>query len=137
MALDLTPGTRITPFQRTGSFLAWSHFAAVNYEFAEHHMDDAVAQHEGFPSAFAMAPLTFSYVQAMLREWTASDDGRIVTIAIQVRSPFLRGRVLTATGEVKATRREDGETFADLDIWADDDHGARLVSGTATVAFPR
>lgn len=136
MAIDITPGARIPPWQRTGSFLAWSHFAAVNYEFAEHHMDDAVAQHEGFPSAFAMAPLTFSYVQAMLREWAAGGDGRIVSVAIQVRSPFLRGRVLTATGEVKASRRDGDETYADLDVWADDDQGARLVAGTATVAFP-
>ena len=127
-------GDAIPPFRREGGFISWSHFAAVNYEFALHHMDDEVAQHEGFTGAFAMAPLTFSYVQAMLREWVA-DRGRIVTVAIQLRSPFLRGRMLTATGTVTAIREEGGETLVEADIWADDDQGTRLVAGTATVAF--
>ena len=56
-------------------------------------MDDEVARREGFPAAFAMAPLTFSYVQAMLRDWLG-EQGRIVKVAIQLRSPFLRGRTL-------------------------------------------
>ncbi len=130
----LAPGSAIPAFSRRGSFQAWTRFAAVNYEIADHHMDDEVARHEGFPSAFAMAPLTFSYVQAMLRDWVG-DQGRIVSVAIRLRAPFLRGRLLTATGVVTALRPHGDELLVDADVWADDDEGTRLVVGTATVAL--
>ena len=51
----LQPGEAIPAFERRGSFAAWTRFAAVNYEIADHHMDDEVARHEGFPSAFGSA----------------------------------------------------------------------------------
>ena len=130
----LQPGDPVAEFTRRGSFQAWTRFAAVNYEIADHHMDDEVARREGFPAAFAMAPLTFSYVQTMLRDWIGG-DGRIVDVKIQLRSPFLRGRTLTATGCVTAVRRGDAVTLVDVDVWADDDLGSRLVQGTATVAL--
>jgi len=127
-------GAPLRPFVRLGTIEVWAHFAAVNHEIAAHHMDDAVAQHEGFPGAFAMAPLTFSYVQTMLRDWL-DGDGRIVRVAIELRRPFLRGRTLTATGTVVSAREEAGETLLDLEVWADDDEGTRLVQGTAVVAL--
>ncbi len=98
-------------------------------------MDDEVARREGFPGAFAMAPLTFSYVQTMLREWVG-EQGRIVTVDIRLRSPFLRGRTLTATGEVRQVHRDGDEVLVEVDVWADDDLGTRLVQGSATVAVP-
>jgi acyl dehydratase len=128
-------GTPVPPFSRVGSFATWTHFAAVNHEIADHHLDDEVARREGFPGAFAMAPLTFSYVQTMLREWVG-EQGRIVTVDIRLRSPFLRGRTLTAAGEVRQVHRDGDDVLVEIDVWADDDLGTRLVQGSATVAVP-
>ena len=136
--IDLTTigaGTPVPPFSRRGTFATWTHFAAVNHEIADHHLDDEVARREGFPGAFAMAPLTFSYVQTMLREWVG-EQGRIVAVDIRLRSPFLRGRTLTATGEVRRVHRGGDEVLVEVDVWADDDHGTRLVQGSATVTVP-
>jgi hypothetical protein len=129
----LAPGTRVPPFSRKGTFQHWNRFAAVNDEYADHHMDDDVGRHEGFDAAIGMAPLTFSYAQAMLREWLG-EDGRIVSLTIRLRSPFLRGRTLTLAGEVREVRREDDELIADVEVWADDDLGVRIVLGEARVA---
>ena len=131
---NVAPGDQIPPLQRRGNFVTWTRYAAVNYEIADHHMDDDVARHEGFAAAFAMAPFTFALVQTMLRDWIGL-DGRIVSVAISLRSPWLRGRLFTAAGTVTAVRPGGDETFVDLDVWADDDHGTRLVQGPATVAF--
>jgi len=97
----LTDGFEIPTLERRGTFVTWSHFAAVNHEIADHHMDD---------------------------------DGRVVAVAIQLRSPFLRDRVLTAHSRVAGVRVTD-ETFVDLDVWADDDLGTLITKGTATVAL--
>lgn len=129
----MQPGDTIPPWSRKGSFLTWSRFAAVNDEFALHHMDDDIARHEGFAAAFAMAPLTFSYVQTMLRTWVG-DRGRVESVAIRLRSPFLRGRTLTASGVVTTlTTDGDGHRRVEADVWADDDTGARLVDGHAVI----
>ena len=127
-------GDKLPPFEREGTVHHWMRFAAANYEFAAHHWDDDVAREEGFPGAFAMAPLQHAYLHAMLRDWIG-ETGRIVSVNMKLRSPFIRGRTLAAGGEVTAIRREEGEVFIDFDIWQDDDQGTRLSPGTATVAF--
>ncbi|MBI1179307.1 MAG: hypothetical protein GC201_02035 [Alphaproteobacteria bacterium] len=128
-------GDELPAFVREGTVHHWNRFAAANCEFAAHHWDDEVARHEGFPSAFAMAPLQHAYLHAMLRDWLG-EDGRIVAVAIRLRSPFLRGRTLTAGGRVTGIRREGGETLADLDLWETDEEGTSIATGTATVALP-
>jgi predicted thioesterase len=95
-------------------------------------MDDEVARREGFAAAFAMAPLTSSYVHAMLRDWldaVAPGRGRIDGVQVRLRHPFLRGRTLTVAGTVVAV---DGERIT-VEVRADDDHGARVAEGEAVV----
>lgn len=132
----LQPGALIPAFVREGTFDHWNRFAGVNDEYAGHHMDDEVGRYEGFASAFGMAPLIIAYLQTMLREWIGAEDGRVVSVGIQLRSPFLRGRTLTAQGRVTEVTEEDGETLVALEIWADDSEGVRLVGGAAKVAVP-
>ena len=127
-------GDLIPPLSREGTVHHWNRFAAVNYEFAGHHWDDDVARHEGFPAPFAMAPLLHSYLHVMLREW-AGPAARLAAVGIRLRSPFLKGRSMTAGGRITAIREEADEILADIDLWIDDDTGTRLSTGTATVAW--
>jgi hypothetical protein len=131
----IEPGYELPPFQREGTLHHWNRFAAVNDEFADHHMDDDAGRAEGFSASFIMAPLEHAYLHAMLRSWIG-DQGRIATLDIRLRSPLLRGRVLTAGGKVTAIRRDGDEFLIDVEVWEVDDHGQRLVPGTATVAVP-
>lgn len=131
----LNIGDEIPAFSREGTVHHWNRYAAVNYEFAAHHWDDDVARHEGFSAPFAMAPLLHAYLHVLLRQW-AGPSARIAAVGIRLRSPFLKGRSMTGGGRITALRTDAGETAADLDLWMDDDTGARLSTGTATVAFP-
>ncbi len=133
----LAVGQKIPLWVREGAFEHWNRFAAVNYEFAGHHMDDEVGRHEGFPAAFIMAPFSHAYLHCMLREWAGDETGaRIVKVDMRLKHPLLRGRILTAGGEVSAIRREGDEIVVDLGIWQTDDEGTELGKGTATVAWP-
>src|SRR5262245_31913586 len=99
-------------------------------------MDDEVGRHEGFSAALVMAPLTYAYLHAMLHEWMGDDgDARIVTIDLRLKHPLLRGRTLSAGGEVVDIRHEGQEVLVDLDIWQVDDEGTAIGQGTATVAL--
>jgi hypothetical protein len=130
--IEIVPGYRLPPFEREGTLHHWNRFAAVNSEFADHHMDDQVGRDEGFAGAFIMAPLEHAYFHSLLREWIG-DSGWILRVDIRLRNPLCRGRILTATAEVTAVRHEDTGVIVDLDLLAEDDQGLRLAPGGATV----
>jgi len=138
MSLDPTTievGEEIPVWTREGTLEHWNRFAAVNYEFAGHHMDDTVGRHEGFSGAFIMAPFSHAYLHALLRQW-AGEDSWIQTVDMRLKNPLFRGRTLLAGGTVTAVRRESGELLVDLDVWQHDDQGGVLGTGTATVVVP-
>jgi acyl dehydratase len=134
---SLQVGASVPVWQREGTLDHWNRFAAANYEFAGHHMDDEVGRHEGFGGAFIMAPFAHAYLHCMLRDWMGDEAGaRIVNVDMRLKNPLLRGRTLTAGGEITAIREEGDEVFVDLDIWQIDDEGTQLGKGVATVALP-
>lgn len=132
----VVPGLRLPPFVREGTLHHWNRFAAVNAEFADHHMDDSVGRDEGFSAAFIMAPLEHAYFHTLLREWIG-DAGWILNVDMRLRRPLCRGRVFTATAEVTAVRDDDTGVVVDLDLLAEDDEGVRLAPGSATVVLFR
>ena len=46
------------------------------------------------------------------------------------------GTTCTAKGVITAVRPEGDEVFVDLEVWTENDEGAKLAPATATVAFP-
>ena len=71
---ELTVGTEIPVFQRATGLQNWNRYAAVNDEFVDIHMDDDAGRAAGFPTAFGMGNLQWSYLHTMLRDWIG-DDG--------------------------------------------------------------
>lgn len=140
MTLDrdaIQTGDEMPIWEREGSLQHWNRFAAVNDEFAGHHMDDEVGRYEGFDAAFVMAPLSHAYFHALLREWLG-DRGRIVTVDMRLKNPLLKGRTLRAGGQVTSVDlSSDDEVLVELEVWEIDDQDVPLGAGTATVALFR
>jgi hypothetical protein len=95
-------------------------------------MDDEAGVAAGYPSAFGMGNLQWSYLHNMLRDWLR-DEGRIHRLGIQFRSPNLKGQTVTVHGVVKAIRSEGAHCTIDLDVWAENEDGVRMAPGTAAV----
>ena len=127
-------GDEVPALTRRGDYQHWHRYAAVNYEFAGHHMDDSVGRHEGFEAAIGMGPFIHALLHTMLREWIGEEDGRVVKVSMQSRRPWIRGRTLVEGGKVTAIREEDGELLISLEVWGDNDQGERLAIGEAEVA---
>jgi acyl dehydratase len=127
-------GDELPTFERTTGFDHWNRFAAVNYEFVPIHMDDEAGRRAGHAGAIGMGALQWSYLHNLLRNWVG-EDGRIVKIACQFRSPNLKGQELTARGVVREVREDNGMKELDLEIWIEDPEGKKLAPGTATVAI--
>jgi acyl dehydratase len=125
-------GDELPTFVRTTGFESWNRYAAVNYEFVPIHMDDEAGQKAGHTGAIGMGALQLSYLHNLLRNWIG-DEGRIVKIGCQFRSPNVKGQTLTAKGLVKEIREDGGAREVDLEIWIEDQEGTKLAPGTATV----
>ena len=103
---ELTVGTEIPVFQRATGLHNWNRYAAVNSEFVDIHMDDEAGKAAGYPTAFGMGNLQWSYLHALLRQWIG-DNGRILRLGCQFRSPNTKGQIVTAHGKITAIREED------------------------------
>ena len=131
---NLQAGDEIPSFRRTTDFSNWNRYAAVNDEFVPIHMDDEAGRAAGYPTAFGMGNLQWSYLHAMIRDWLG-DDGEIVALACQFRAANTKGMTLTARAMVTDVRQEEGQGFVDLEIWVEDQAGNRIAPGTATVSL--
>ena len=133
---ELAVGVEIPEFQRATGLHNWNRYAAVNSEFVDIHMDDDAGRAAGYPTAFGMGNLQWSYLHDLLRNWIG-EGGRIVKLSCQFRSANTKGQVVTAHGKITAIRDEGPETLVDLDVWTDNDSGQTMAPGTATVALSK
>ncbi|GAA1947840.1 hypothetical protein GCM10009798_03710 [Nocardioides panacihumi] len=133
MRFEVGEEMRVGP--RPTGFAEWNRFAAVNDEFVPIHMDDEAGRRAGYPGAISMGRLQWSQVHRLLRD-RLPDGGRIVAVALQFRGPTLRDVTIDVRARVTAVRERAGEQYADLEVWVEDETGAVLAPGTATVAVP-
>src|ERR1700733_10411649 len=87
-------GDELPSFTRTTGFHNWNRYAAVNDEFVPIHMDDEAGQAAGYPTAFGMGNLQWSYLHNMIRDWMGG-EGQIVRLSCQFRGPNLKGQTVT------------------------------------------
>jgi len=97
-------------------------------------MDDEAGRTAGYPTAFGMGGVQWSFLHNLLRDWLG-DQGRIVKAACQFRAPNVKGMTVTAKGVVTAKRTENGTQLIDLDVWTEDQNGNKMAPGSATVAL--
>jgi acyl dehydratase len=131
-ARTATVGDTLPTFQRATGLHNWNRYAAVNDEFVPIHMDDEAGRAAGYPTAFGMGNLQWSYLHNLIRGWVGT-EGRVTNISCQFRAPNTKGMTVTAHGVVTAIREEGAHKSIDLEIWTEDQDGNKLAPGTATV----
>lgn len=133
--IPIEVGDELPPFQRATGLDTWNRYAAVNDEFVPIHMDDEAGRAAGYPTAFGMGNLLLAYLHNLVRGWLG-EDGQVLEMACQFRSPNLKDQMVTARGRVTAVDVGGATTVVDLEVWTEDQHGNRLSPGRAKVAYP-
>ncbi|MSW93922.1 MAG: hypothetical protein F2923_02030 [Actinobacteria bacterium] len=128
MNMTVNVGDVIPTFVRETGFANWNRYAAVNDEFVPIHMDDAAGEAAGNGGAFGMGNLQWAYLHNMLRAFVG-ENGEILGMEVQFRSPNVKGQTLTAHGVVTGI---EGDVIS-LEIWTDTQDGLKLAPGSATV----
>jgi acyl dehydratase len=132
---DVVVGDELPPFTRVTGLANWNRYAAVNDEFVPIHMDDEAGKAAGYPTAFGMGNLQWSYLHNVIREWGGADV-RILKIACQFRAPNVKGQEVTAHGTVTAVRQDGDRRVVELNLRTQTQDGTILAPGTATVSLP-
>jgi len=125
-------GDEIGPYTRKTGFANWNRYAAVNDEFVPIHMDDEAGRAAGYPTAFGMGNLQWSYLHNALRAWMG-DAGRLVSLSCQFRGPNTKGMTVTARGVVTGVEDVHGVITVAAEVWTEAEDGSKLAPGKAVV----
>jgi len=106
--------------------------AAID-DYSPIHYDPAVAAQRGFEGPIVNGPWKSALLMRMLTAWLG-DRGTVERLECRYEHADVVGSPLVAVGKVtQAAERPDASTALECEVWVENEHGVRSVTGTATV----
>ena len=96
------------------------------------HFEDKLAQLMGVPYAFQIGKYSEAILSHLVTNWMG-DDGFVKALDFQLRHINIMGDMNWLKGNVKRKYVENGEHLVDLEIWSENQDGAVITKGIATV----
>jgi len=109
-------------------------YAGASGDFNPIHQDAEFAKAAGMGGVFAHGMLSMGFVAQAVTDWAGA--GRVRKIGVRFAGLVRLKDQVTCHGRVVATSQKEGVNLVELDIWAENGTGAKVVTGKATVALP-
>ena len=109
-------------------------YAGASGDFNPIHQDDEFAKAAGMGGVFAHGMLSMGFVAQAVTDWAGA--GSLRRISVRFAALVRLKDVVTCRGRVLATSSKDNVHLVDLEIWAENTKGEKVVTGKATVALP-
>src|SRR5690242_13579226 len=111
-------------------------YAGASGDFNPIHQDDAFAKAAGMGGVFAHGMLSMGFVAQSVTDWVGA--GRVRKISVRFAALVRLGDVITCHGRVTGRRAPQGaqDGQVDLELWAENQKGEKVVTGRATVMLP-
>jgi acyl dehydratase len=109
-------------------------YAGASGDFNPIHQDEAFARAAGMGGVFAHGMLSMGFVAQAVTDWAGA--GRVRKLGVRFAALVRPGDTVTCRGRVVATSQKDGVNLVELDVWAENQRGEKVVTGKATVALP-
>jgi acyl dehydratase len=109
-------------------------YAGASGDFNPIHQDDEFAKAAGMGGVFAHGMLSMGFVAQALTDWAGA--GRVRKIGVRFAGLVRLRDTVTCRGRVLATSSKDDLHLVELEIWAENGKGEKVVTGKATVALP-
>ena len=135
---DLQPGAAMPalvkpPIQQ----IQLTRYAGASGDFNPIHQDAAFAKAAGMGDVFAHGMLSMGFVAQAVTDWTGV--GTIAKVGVRFAGLVRLGDVITCRGKIVAKRpaKEPGRGTgqADIELWAENQKGEKVVTGRATVSL--
>lgn len=98
-------------------------------------IDDEGARKEGLPGIIIPGNMSLGLLTKLVTDWIGQSGARIVRLGTTYRVPVQPDRTISLQGFVTHVYPE--ERSCEIDLWIENEDGERMVTGTATVQFPK
>jgi acyl dehydratase len=135
---DLKPGDAMPalvkpPIQQ----IQLTRYAGASGDFNPIHQDDAFAKAAGMGGVFAHGMLSMGFVAQAVTDWVGA--GGVHRLSVRFAALVRLGDVITCGGKVleKRPAKHGGDpSQVDLELWAENQKGEKVITGRATVTLP-
>lgn len=132
---DVQVGMEIPPLVRSLSHDLFVRYAACSNDFSRHHVDYIYAAATGWKDCIIHGALGACFLSKLMTDWIG-EEGILRKWKGVYRSPGYPGDTWTLKGKVLKKYEYNGENRVDCDIWIENQAGAIVTPGSATVALP-
>jgi acyl dehydratase len=109
-------------------------YAGASGDFNPIHQDDEFARAAGMGGVFAHGMLSMGFVAQVVTDWAGA--GTVRKLGVRFSGLVRLKDTVTCKGRVVAKFTKDDANLAELEVWAENQRGEKVVSGRATVALP-
>ena len=109
-------------------------YAGASGDFNPIHQDDEFARAAGMGGVFAHGMLSMGFVGQLVTDWAGA--GQVRKLGVRFAGLVRLKDTITCRGRVLAKSSKDDVNLVDLEVWAENDKGDKVVTGKATVALP-
>jgi len=109
-------------------------YAGASGDFNPIHQDDEFAKAAGMGGVFAHGMLSMGFVGQLVTDWAGA--GQVRKLGVRFAGLVRLKDTVTCRGRVLAKSSKDDVNLVDLEVWAENDKGDKVVTGKATVALP-
>jgi len=109
-------------------------YAGASGDFNPIHQDEEFARAAGMGGVFAHGMLSMGFVAQAVTDWAGA--GTVRKIGVRFAALVRLKDVVTCRGRVLSTSTKDGINLVELEIWAENQRGEKIVTGRATVSLP-
>jgi acyl dehydratase len=132
---DITIGDELPPLVKGPiQQIQLTRYAGASGDFNPIHQDPEFAQAAGMGGVFAHGMLSMGFVAQAVTDWAGA--GAVRKIGVRFAALVRLKDTVTCRGRVVATSQKNGANVVELEIWADNQKGDKVVTGKATVVLP-
>jgi len=132
---DVTAGDELPPLVKGPvQQIQLTRYAGASGDFNPIHQDDEFARAAGMGGVFAHGMLSMGFVAQAVTDWAGA--GRVRKIGVRFAGLVRLKDTVTCRGRVTGTSQKDGLNLVELDVWAENQKGEKVVTGKATVSLP-
>ena len=99
------------------------------------HHDPAFARKSGHEDIFMNTGFTQAALVRLISDWMG-DDGFLRKLYFEMRRQQRPGDTMVCKGKVAGKRRQDGEGWVELEVWAENEREGVTTPGKAQVILP-
>ena len=109
-------------------------YAGASGDFNPIHQDDEFARAAGMGGVFAHGMLSMGFVAQALTDWAGA--GSVRKFGVRFAALVRLKDTVTCTGRVISKSEKDDLRLVEVEAWAENQKGEKVVAGKATLVLP-